>query len=115
MTDLPSAWRARATELRALALEPVARAFETAAAELEAAEAEQADELLTLAEASTESGYSTRRLRELVAAGQVENAGRRGAPRIRRADLPRKATKSNAGGYDAQADAQALLGKLRAV
>lgn len=109
--DLPNAWRSRAEELRPYA-PAAAEAFLRAAAELEAALREAADAALTLTEASRESGYSARRLRELVAEGQVPNAGRKHAPRIRRADLPRKAKKTNGGDYDAWADAAALLEKM---
>lgn len=109
--DLPAIWRARATELERFA-PPAAEAFRVAADELDAALRAQADETLTLVQASAESGYSTRRLRELVADGTVPNAGRKGAPRFRRADLPRKPRTSN-GAYSAVDDAQDILGRLR--
>ncbi len=111
--ELASTWRARAEGLRRYA-PAAARAFQDAAAELEAAMAEAADEVLTLAEASRESGYSARRLRELVAAGGLPNAGRKGVPRLRRADLPRKGRRGNGGsGYDAEAHARELVGRVR--
>ena len=69
---------------------------------------------LTLAEAALESGYSVDHLRHAVASGQIANAGRRGAPRIRRADLPKKPgapATAPAGGYDPDADARSLAGK----
>jgi hypothetical protein len=50
-----------------------------------------ADELLDLRAAARESGYSADHLGRLVHAGTIPNAGRPHAPRIRRADLPRKA------------------------
>jgi hypothetical protein len=62
--------------------------------------ADDDDELLTLDAATTESGYSAERLRHLVADGAVPNAGRRGAPRVRRGDLPKRA---NRGGIDVNA------------
>lgn len=106
--DLPTAWRERAAELRRwAAAEGAARALEAAAAELETALRAADDEPLTLSEAARESGYSVRRLRELIAEGRLPNAGRRGAPRIRRGDLPRRAT--TAGGYDPREDARELL------
>ena len=110
--ELAAIWRARAEELRRYA-PAAAQAFQDAAAELEAALHEQADELLTLGEASRESGYSERRLRELVAAGELPNAGRKGAPRVRRADLPHKARRDNGTGYDAEAHARELVGTVR--
>lgn len=51
------------------------------------------DQLLTLAEAARESGYSGEYLGALLRQGRLENAGRPYAPRIRRRDLPRKASR----------------------
>jgi len=50
------------------------------------------DETLNLQQASQESGYSADHLGRLVREGKIPNAGRPNAPRIRRADLPRKAS-----------------------
>jgi len=116
LRDLPEQWRQRAAELRGwAAAEGAACALERAAAELEAALREQAEELLTLQEAAAESGYSARRLRELVAAGQLENVGGKGRPRFRRGDLPRKARAQSAGRYDPREDARSLVGRIRSV
>jgi hypothetical protein len=111
LTDLPTAWRARADDLAPFA-GAAAEAFRRAAAELEATLAAAADEPLTYAEAREESGYSERRLREMVAEGLIPNAGRKGAPRIRRCDLPRRAgagRETTGTGYDPAADAAAIL------
>lgn len=82
-------WRERADYLRRWgAGEELAHVWRLAADELQRAIREANDEVLTLEEAARESGYSKRRLRELVAEGRVPNAGRKHAPRIRRADLP---------------------------
>ena len=111
--DLPTTWRSRADELEPYA-PPVAQAFRRAAEELGEALREAADVELTLSEAARESGYSPRRIRELVAEGRLVNCGRKHAPRIRRADLPRKPRPNGDGGrYDVDADAASLLGKLR--
>jgi hypothetical protein len=107
---LAATWRARAAELERFA-PPAAEAFRVAADELDAALREAADTPLTLAEAAEESGYSERRLRELVAAGVVANAGRKHVPRIRRADLPRRPGKPGCKGYDAAEDAARLLAR----
>jgi hypothetical protein len=48
------------------------------------------DELLTLADASREGGYSERQLRRMLDNGIVQDMGRQNAPRIRRSDVPRK-------------------------
>lgn len=112
--DLPATWRDRADELEPYAA-PAAEAFRRAAAELDAALRARAAEELTLGEAAEASGYSKRRLRELVADGTIPQAGRKGAPRIRRADLPVKPGQSprhETVGYDADADADALAGAI---
>lgn len=90
-------------------------------AEARAAIDAAADEVLTLAEASLASGMHADTLRHLVAAGRIPNAGKKGAPRIRRGDLPRKpgtATPgqgtTTAGAYDLEADIARLSGRLRA-
>ena len=45
---------------------------------------------LTLAEAARESGYSADQLSRHIREGRLVNVGRKGAPRLRRGDLPRK-------------------------
>jgi hypothetical protein len=102
--DLPATWRERSDELRPYA-PAAAEAFARAADELAAAMRAADDEPLTLAEAAEESGYSARRLRELLAAGDVPNAGRKHRPRVRRGDLPRRPNKASSNGYDAAEDA----------
>jgi hypothetical protein len=109
--ELPASWRTRAAELERFA-PAAAEAFRDAAAELDAALQAESDEELTLSEAAKVSGYSDRRLRELIADGVVPNAGRKGAPRVRRADLPLRRGKlrpPERGTYDVQADAQRLM------
>lgn len=88
--DLPSTWRAKAATLAPYS-EPAARAFEQAARELETALGAEGDDLLTLTEAARVSGYSADHLGRLLKRGSIPNAGRAHAPRIRRADLPRRA------------------------
>ena len=46
------------------------------------------EEALTLTEASALSGYSQDHLGRLIRSGKLRNAGRPGAPRVRRGDLP---------------------------
>lgn len=114
LRTLAARWREDAVLLRRYGQVAVAEVAELHARELEEALADREEETLTMAEASMESGYSERRLRELLASGSIPNAGRRGVPRIRRADLPRKPGASTAGdAYDPAADARSLLGKLR--
>jgi hypothetical protein len=110
LNALATAWRDRAGQLRAWAgAEGAARAWQAAAVELETAIREAAGETLTLSDAARESGYAPRTLRQMVAEGKLPNAGRRNAPRIKRADLPRRPSKATATGYDAAADAARLL------
>ena len=89
--DLPALWRSTAETVRPYA-EAAARAFDRVADELEHALQAQADELLTLVQAAQASGYSADYLGRIVRSGQLRNAGRPHAPRIRRTDLPRKAS-----------------------
>ena len=118
LTALARQWRERATELRTwAAAEGSALALENCARELEDAIRTAEDELLTVSRAASESGYSERRLRELLAEGKVPNAGQAGASRIRRADVPRKPKATNGqavGAYDVDADAESLISRLGA-
>jgi hypothetical protein len=112
LAELPALWRGQADGLEAYA-PPAAVAFRRAADELEAALRDAADEELTLTQASGESNYSTRQLRSLLRNGSIPDAGRRGAPRVRRGDLPRKARPASAPStYDAGADALRLLSRM---
>lgn len=108
VAELAAAWQTRAATLDRYA-PPAAAAFRTAAAELAEALRDGADELLSLGQAAAESGYSPRRLRELLADGSIPQAGRRGAPRIRRADLPRRARRTTSTAYDPADDARELM------
>lgn len=83
-------WRAEAERFRSLEANGQAAAFEQAARELELAMARQANEVLTIREASNESGYSEDHLGRLLREGTIPNAGEPFSPRIRRCDLPRK-------------------------
>ena len=116
MLRLANHWRARALDMRTwAAAEGSARALEGCADELEAAVREAWDQALTLDQAANESGYSKRRLRELLAEGAVPNAGRKGSPRIRRAELPRRPGRIGASGYNVDADADGLIGRMEAL
>jgi hypothetical protein len=65
----------------------MARSF---ADELEAHQEEYELELLTIAQAAEESGYTPPHVRRLVEEGRIPNAGEGYAPRVRRCDLPKK-------------------------
>ena len=87
--ELIADWRARAAQLHRYQ-SAAAIAFEEAASELEAAVASAEGRHLTLSEASELSGYHAETLARLIRHGRIPNAGRRGAPRIRLGDLPRR-------------------------
>ena len=88
---LPGTWRRRAKALRRYGVETPATALERCAEELDATLVERDETTYSLVEASRESGYSADHLGRLVRDGKIPNAGRPGAPRIARRDLPRKA------------------------
>lgn len=86
-------WREEASQLRErYSDERLARLSEIYAQELEAVLREYGDQALSLEAAAQESGYSIDHLGRLVRQGKLPNAGRSGAPRIRRNDLPKKAS-----------------------
>lgn len=105
--DLILRWRADAELLRGYGATEAAAAAERHAEQLAEAVQIAADQPLTMTEAVRESGYSERRLREMIADGELPNAGQRGRPRIRRADLPRKASRKDSG-FDAAAEALSI-------
>ncbi len=84
-----------------------AKLLRTLAAELTETLREEADELLTLAEAADLSGYASDTLRHRVSNGSIPNSGEPGRPRIRRGDVPTKPGTSN-GTSDDEAEAAAL-------
>lgn len=89
--QLADSWREEADRLRErYGADRLARLSEVHARELEKLLNLGLDEELTLAEAAEVSGYSKSHLRHLVSDGEIPNAGRKGRPRIRRADLPMK-------------------------
>lgn len=89
--QLADSWREEADRLRErYGADRLARLSEVHARELEKLLNLGLDEELTLAEAAEVSGYSKSHLRHLVSDGEIPNAGRKGRPRIRRADLPVK-------------------------
>jgi hypothetical protein len=94
LSALPEAWRRRAEFARELAAEGAARAFEACALDLESALNAQNMDLLTLTQAARVSGFSADHLGRLVREGKITNFGRQNAPRVRAADLPRKAKAS---------------------
>ena len=89
-TDLAASWSVEADSLERWGDDRGAAILRRCASELNSAAREHEDEAMTITEAAAESGYSADHLRSLVASGEIPNAGRKGSPRIRRGDLPRK-------------------------
>ncbi len=90
LRNLPAQWRQRAALLQEYGDPNTARLWLLAAVELERALETFNDDTLSLVEAARVSSYTAHHLGALVRAGTIPNAGRFGAPRIRRADLPTK-------------------------
>ena len=113
--DLPSAFRAKACEWRAFAAESQAATLDWAAEQVENSLARREDEVLTLSEAAAEMGRSRDHVGRLVRKGTLPNAGRMGAPRVRRGDLEarriRPVAASEASDYDVNADVRSLLAR----
>lgn len=108
---LAARWREEAGLLRGYGASEAAAAAESHAEQLTEAVAEAEHEILTLDEAASVSKYSKRRLRELVADGSIPNSGRKGAPRIKRKDLPKRAKSKKGTDFDASTEAQSILGQ----
>ncbi len=87
---LPEAWREKATEFRRFGAEDQAFTLEYCADDLEETWRIWQEEPITLEEAVEESGHTYSSIQKKVASGEIPNIGEPGAPRVRRADLPRK-------------------------
>jgi hypothetical protein len=98
-----SRWRAECERLQRLgALVDPAKLLDEVLADAEALFGSEEHDALTLTEAALESGYSAGHLGRLVGSGTIPNAGRPNAPKIRRADLPRKASRLRRAGAPAK-------------
>lgn len=120
VAELAGTWRGHAEMLRRYGDDRGATVLEALAGQLEEAIRDQEQEVLTLSQAAAESGYSKRRLRELMADGKLNNQGERGRPRILRGDLPVKPVKQRPAAspgsrdtrYDPLQDARRLVGQI---
>lgn len=90
--ELLNFWRMKADATRNMGFETVARAYEECAKHLKALHYFQREHPLTVEEASEDCGYSTDHLYRLVQEGKISNVGTNGQVRLRRIDLPRKAS-----------------------
>ncbi len=107
--DLADGWAIEAASLERWGDDRGAAILRQCATELKAAARAHDDEEFTITAASAASGYSCDHLRALVASGEIPNAGRKGSPRIRRGDLPRKPGAAS-NGFDSGAEAQTIIG-----
>ena len=87
-----AAWREEADRFDKHACTEVAVTYRVLADELELELKDWDSTALNITQAATESGYSREHLGRMVREGKLPNAGRPGAPKIRRHDLPIKAT-----------------------
>ena len=110
LRKLAQVWREEALILEKRYADPrAAELFRLHAQELEEAVQGEEEEVLTLEAAAAVSGYSGEYLRHQVAEGKIPNAGERGRPRIRRADLPVKpGPRERPTGNDAAATARSI-------
>lgn len=87
--QLNEEWRHLADTVRAYGADLTAIALQRCAEDLlHMVEAD--DDVVTLAEAARESGYSADHLGRLLKRGDLKNYGRPHAPRLRRSELPKK-------------------------
>jgi AraC-like DNA-binding protein len=112
-------WQTRRDELHRLhALVDGAQLCDALLGELDTLVRAAANEPLSLREAAAESGYSPDHLARLIRTGELPNAGRPRAPKIRRGDLPAKRrgpakrlAAPSATSYDLTTDARSLLAR----
>lgn len=93
--ELVTQWREEATFLRDRGLLEAAELTDRRADELMGILQGLGMEEVNLTEAARMSGYSADHLGRLIREGQLENVGRKHAPRVRVADLPRKPGRSD--------------------
>lgn len=86
LVELADRWRADAERFRSYGAERLATACEKHAEELEEQLREWSLELLTLKEAARETGLKYDTIQRKVGS-ELPNAGKKGSPRVRRADL----------------------------
>lgn len=112
--ELATGWRERAEQLDRYA-PTVAAAFRDCADQLDVALRSADEEVLTLAAAAAESGFSADHLRHEITANRIPNAGKKGRPRVLRRDLPRKAKRATGSAtlsaYDPASDALSLVSR----
>jgi len=112
LEDLAQRWLEEAETLDRYRDQRGAEVCRLHAAEVRSALASHEGEVLSLTQASGESGYSSDHLRHLIKEGTIPNAGRKGSPRIRRGDLPVKPGAQSSGGFDPNEVAREIAGRI---
>ena len=87
---LTTRWRTEAETLHRRGADEQAHVLESCAVELEEQGRAFSLEALTLEQAVAESGFSYSAVQKMVSNGTIPNVGKKGAPRVRRGDLPKK-------------------------
>src|SRR4029453_7395855 len=119
LSELASAWRTRAADLRRwAAAEGAACAYERAAEELLELLTPRDDELLNLAKAAPGVGAHRDTIGTAIRAGRLTNHGAKHRPLVRRGELTRAFPASSIASdgkppYDPVADARSILGIRR--
>jgi hypothetical protein len=90
LQSLAERWRAEAALLRRRGADAQGAAMESCASDLEDEARLFSLETLTLEQAARETGYSYSAVQKMVRDGTIPNVGKKGAPRVRRGDLPKK-------------------------
>lgn len=115
LPELIGLWRTRQAEYEASsAMVDGGLAVKRMLSELEAAISDGRNEVLTLCQASNVSGLTVEHLARQIRKGRIANSGRKGAPRIRRSELPMKGRSMASAateGYDAYTDARFLTSR----
>ena len=91
IVSLADRWRREADAARQIGADAQAKTLEKCANDFEACAREEQLHSVTLREAEALSGYSYSSLEKQLRRGRLPNAGTKHRPRVRIADLPRKA------------------------
>ncbi len=109
LSRLTTRWRTEAEILHRRGADEQADVLESCASELVDEGRFLSLEALTLEQAAKESGYSYSALQKLTRDGTISNVGKKGAPRVRRADLPKKPGADNTASTGEPALAELVL------
>ena len=109
LLELAQRWRGDAALLSRRGLREAATLLESVVDDLDGVLQKAGSELLTLQEAASLSGYSVGHLGRRVLKGDIANAGRKGAPRIARRDLPLKSGVLAISGPSAELDCTQIV------